>query len=106
MRHFVLSLMMYLVTAITYAQQPTAPSLIELNTASQAALDGLPGLGPHRSKLILQERAKGGVFKDWDDFSARVKGIGAKNSEKLSRAGLRINGLNKPGMQAEKSASH
>ncbi|MBI3711765.1 MAG: helix-hairpin-helix domain-containing protein [Burkholderiales bacterium] len=88
--------MMYLLVATTYAQQPSVPVAVELNTASQAALDGLPGIGPHQSKIILQERAKGGLFKDWGDFSARVKGIGAKNSVKLSNAGLRVNGLSKP----------
>lgn len=101
MRRFVLSLMMCLLAAVTYAQQPTTPNLIELNTASQAALDGLPGLGPHQSKIILQERAKSGLFKNWDDFSARVKGIGAKNSAKLSQAGLRINGLSKSSARLE-----
>lgn len=111
MRHFVLSLglslMMCLLAAMIYAQQPSAPALIELNTASQAALDGLPGLGPHQSKVILQERAKGGLFKDWDDFSERVKGIGAKNSVKLSHAGLRVNGLSKPvNVHAEKRSPH
>ncbi len=94
MRGFFLSLIL-LWTAMSYAQEQSAPA-VELNTASQAALDGLPGLGPRQSKIILQERAKRGVFKDWDDFSARVKGIGAKNSVKLSNAGLRVNGLSKP----------
>lgn len=107
MRHFFLSLMMYLLAAMTYAQQPSVPVAIELNTASQAALDGLPGLGPRQSKIILQERAKGGLYKDWDDFSARVKGIGAKNSAKLSNAGLRVNGLSKPlPAQAAKDETH
>ncbi len=94
MRGFFLSLIL-LWTATSSAQEQSAPA-VELNTASQAALDGLPGLGPRQSKIILQERAKRGVFKDWDDFSARVKGIGAKNSVKLSNAGLRVNGLSKP----------
>ncbi len=95
MRGFFLSLILLLSTAMSSAQEQSAPA-VELNTASQAALDGLPGLGPRQSKIILQERAKRGVFKDWDDFSARVKGIGAKNSVKLSNAGLRVNGLSQP----------
>ncbi|MEO8408798.1 MAG: DNA uptake protein, partial [Oxalobacteraceae bacterium] len=37
----------------------------------------------------------GGDFKDWPDFEKRVKGIGAKNSTKLSAAGLTVNGKNK-----------
>lgn len=103
MRHFFLSLMMYLLVATTYAQQPSVPVAVELNTATQAALDGLPGLGPRQSKIILQERAKGGLFKDWNDFSVRVKGIGDKNSLKLSNAGLRVNGLSKPGIASERN---
>lgn len=96
MRQIFLGLILCLITSIGIAQQSNVPVTVELNTASQAALDGLPGVGPHQSKIILAEREKGGTFKDWDDFAARVKGIGAKNSVKLSNAGLRVNGLSKP----------
>jgi len=65
---------------------------VEVNKADQAALDGVKGIGPVMSKNIIEERKKGGDFKDWADFEKRVKGIGDKNSTKLSQAGLTVNG--------------
>lgn len=70
---------------------------VEVNKADQAALDGVKGIGPKLSQTILDERKKGGDFKDWSDFEKRVKGVGAKSSAKLSEAGLVINGQAKPG---------
>lgn len=65
---------------------------VEVNKADQAALDGVKGIGPKMSKAILDERKKGGEFKDWADLEGRVKGVGEKNAIKLSDAGLTVNG--------------
>lgn len=65
---------------------------VDVNKGDQAALDGIKGLGPVKSKAILEERKKNGDFKDWADFEKRVKGIGEKSAAKLSEAGLTING--------------
>ena len=73
---------------------------VDVNKADQAALDGVKGIGPVMSKRILDERTKGGAYKDWNDFEKRVKGIGHKNSSKLSAAGLTVNGQSKPGAAA------
>lgn len=73
---------------------------VDVNKADQAALDGVKGIGPVTSKAILDERAKGGAFKDWADFESRVKGIGPKSSVKLSEAGLQVNGQAKSGAPA------
>ncbi|HEV7617281.1 MAG TPA: DUF655 domain-containing protein [Burkholderiaceae bacterium] len=73
---------------------------VDVNKADQAALDGIKGIGPKISKTILDERKKGGNFKDWTDFENRVKGIGDKNSSKLSQAGLTVNGQPKPNAAA------
>jgi len=72
---------------------------VDVNKADQAALDGVKGIGPVMSKKIIEERKKGD-FKDWGDFEKRVKGIGDKNSSKLSQAGLTVNGQAKPGTPA------
>jgi len=64
---------------------------VDVNKADQAALDGIKGVGPTRSKAILEERKKGS-FKDWSDFESRVSGIGEKSAAKLSEAGLTVNG--------------
>lgn len=68
----------------------------DVNKADQAALDSVKGIGPKMSKTILDERKKGGEFKDWADFQKRVKGVGGKTSDKLSDAGLTVNGQSKP----------
>ncbi len=75
---------------------------VDVNSADQAALDSVKGIGPAKSKAIVEERKKGGNFKDWPDFEKRVKGVGAKNSVKLSQAGLTVNGQAKPGAPAAK----
>lgn len=70
----------------------SAKAAVEINTADQAALDGVAGIGPATSKAILEERKKNGNFRDWPDLEQRVKGIGDKNAVKLSAAGLIVNG--------------
>ncbi len=52
-----------------------AIAAVDVNKATEADLDALKGIGPVTSKLILNERKKG-AFKDWQDFIARVKGVG------------------------------
>lgn len=74
---------------------------VDVNTGNQAALDGVKGLGPSSSKAIIAERSKGGNFKDWLDFQARVKGVREKSAIKLSDAGLTVNGLSKSAVAAK-----
>ncbi|MBC3907413.1 ComEA family DNA-binding protein [Undibacterium umbellatum] len=78
---------------------------VDVNKGDQAALDGIKGIGPTKSKAIIEERTKNGAFKDWADFESRVKGIGEKSSAKLSAAGLTVNGQAKPGAAAKPVAS-
>ncbi|WP_028100429.1 ComEA family DNA-binding protein [Pseudoduganella violaceinigra] len=79
---------------------------VDVNKADQAALDGIKGIGPAKSKAIMAERAKG-EFKDWADLEQRVKGIGEKNAAKLSEAGLTVNGKTLDGGAAQhKEAKH
>lgn len=78
---------------------------VDVNKGDQAALDGIKGIGPAKSKAIIDERTKNGSFKDWADFEKRVKGIGEKNSTKLSEAGLTVNGQAKPGAAAKPAAA-
>ncbi|MTV41757.1 ComEA family DNA-binding protein [Duganella radicis] len=78
---------------------------VDVNKADAAALDGIRGLGPAKTKAILEERKKG-EFKDWGDLEQRVKGIGEKSALRLSAAGLQVNGKSKDGapMTADKPA--
>jgi len=68
---------------------------VEVNKTDQAGLDGIRGIGPSLSKAILEERSKGGDFKDWADLEKRVKGISDKNSVKFAKEGLVVNGKSK-----------
>ena len=77
---------------------------VDVNKADAAALDSVNGLGPAKTKSILDERAKG-EFKDWADFQKRVKGIGEKNAIKLSKAGLQVNGKAKDGADMQVKAN-
>jgi competence protein ComEA len=64
---------------------------VDANRATAAELDGVKGVGPATSQLIVNERAKA-PFAGWDDFIARVKGIGGNRAAKLSAEGLTVNG--------------
>lgn len=68
-----------------------AMAAVDVNKATEAQLDGVNGIGPVTSKLIMSERKKG-EFKSWDDFIERVKGIGEGRASKLSAEGLTVNG--------------
>ncbi len=49
---------------------------VDINTASQADLESVKGLGPVKAKAIIEYRNKHGMFKSVEEL-ANVKGIGA-----------------------------
>lgn len=65
---------------------------VDVNKGDLAALDSIKGIGASTAKRIVDERTKGGNFKDWSDFESRVQGVGEKKAVKLSEAGLQVNG--------------
>ena len=75
---------------------------VDVNKASEADLDGIKGIGPVTSKLIVSERKKG-EFKNWEDFVTRVKGVGDKNAAKFSAEGLTVGGTAYTGAGATKA---
>jgi competence protein ComEA len=88
-----------LVLATLLAAMNFALAQVDVNKGDAAALDAIKGIGPSKSKQIIDERTKGGDFKDWADFQKRVKGIGDKSAAKLSQAGLQVNGKSKEGAE-------
>lgn len=72
-------------------QAGAALAATDVNSAREADLDGVKGIGPGLSSRILAERAKG-PFRDWPDLIARVKGIGPGAAARLSANGLTVNG--------------
>ena len=67
-----------------------AAGAVEVNSANEAELDSVKGLGPSSTERILKAREQG-TFKDWADFIRRVKGIKPATAEKLSANGLTVN---------------
>jgi competence protein ComEA len=74
---------------------------VEINTATEAELDSVKGLGPAGTARILKARSQGD-FKNWADFMARVKGFKAPTATKLSKDGLTVNGESYPTPPASK----
>jgi competence protein ComEA len=68
-----------------------AMAAVDVNKGTAADLDGIKGIGPGTTKLIMDQRKKG-EFKDWADFIKRVKGVGEVRAAKLSEEGLTVNG--------------
>ena len=64
------------------AKASVAAMTINLNTATQAELEKLPGVGPAMAKAILEYRQKSGGFKKVEELM-NVRGIGEKNFLKL-----------------------
>jgi competence protein ComEA len=61
---------------------PAASAPINLNTATLAELQSLPGVGASTAKLILEHRQKTGGFKKVEELM-NIKGIGEKSFLKL-----------------------
>ena len=59
-----------------------AAPVVNLNTASAADLENLPGVGAKMAERIVEYRQKNGPFKKIEDLM-NVKGIGEKNFLKL-----------------------
>lgn len=55
---------------------------VDVNTATQAELEAVKGIGPSKAKAILEYRSKNGAFKSLDDL-AKVKGFGKSSLAKL-----------------------
>ena len=64
------------------AKTPAPASPVNLNSATQAQLESLPGIGAKGAQRILEFRQKNGGFKKIEDLM-NVKGIGEKNFLKL-----------------------
>ena len=61
---------------------PFALAALDLNTATEAELDALPGVGPSRAQAIIEYRRTHGDFASVDDLG-KVKGIGDKTLAEL-----------------------
>ncbi len=62
-------------TAAPVAPSRSTPSLININTASQAELESLPGIGPALARRIIEFRETHGPFSSIEELK-KVPGIG------------------------------
>ncbi|WP_320066885.1 helix-hairpin-helix domain-containing protein [Micromonospora sp. RTGN7] len=69
-------------TAVPGANSPAAGGLVNLNTATLAQLDTLPGVGPVLAQRILDHRDRKGGFRSVGDLR-QVEGIGDARYEQL-----------------------
>lgn len=78
-----------------YAQQPAAAkaaapkrpaaastAVVNINTATAAEFESLPGVGPKMAARIVEYRQKNGPFKKVEELM-NVRGLGEKNFLKL-----------------------
>jgi competence protein ComEA len=63
---------------------PVPVEVLDLNHASEADLDRLPGVGKTRAKAILAYRERNGPFADPSEL-AKVPGLGRRLAERLAR---------------------
>lgn len=55
---------------------------VNLNTATQAELEALQGIGPAKAKAIVEYREQNGLFASIDDLE-KVAGIGSATIKQL-----------------------
>jgi competence protein ComEA len=79
-----------MITAAMLAAFGHAYASVDINTANEAGLRGIKGIGPAKAKAILEERDAHGPFKDPTDLSKRVKGMGGHTVERLQAEGLAV----------------
>jgi competence protein ComEA len=64
------------------AAKPASTTVVNLNTATAAELEGLPGIGAKTAARIVDYRQKNGPFKKIEELM-NVRGVGEKNFVKL-----------------------
>jgi competence protein ComEA len=66
----------------TAAAQAPSPAALNLNTATVAQLESLPGIGRATAERIVEYRQKSGGFKKIEELM-NVRGVGEKSFLKL-----------------------
>ncbi len=73
---------LFLMMTLLFLFTGTALAAVNINTASQAELEALQGIGPTKAKAIIEYREKVGLFASIDDLE-KVSGIGSGTVKQL-----------------------
>src|ERR1017187_521912 len=73
-----------LVLIACFAFAINAFAAVNINTATQADLETIKGVGPAKAKAIIDYRKKNGNFKSVDDLD-KVQGFGKKTVDKMRK---------------------
>lgn len=76
---------LFLMITLVFLLTGTAFAAVNINTATQAELESLQGIGTAKAKAIVEYRERGGTFASVDDL-AKVGGIGAGTIKQLRDA--------------------
>jgi competence protein ComEA len=68
--------------ALPQDERPAATQVVNVNSATAAQFEALPGIGPSMAQRIVSYREKNGPFKKLEDLM-NVQGIGEKSFLKL-----------------------
>jgi comEA protein len=71
-------------TPALYASKKPPIAPVNINSASAAELQQVPGIGPSTAEKILQMRKSYGAFKSVNDLLA-IRGIGKKRLDKMRK---------------------
>jgi comEA protein len=81
---FLFSILVLWATQGLCAKKKPPEHPVNLNTATAAELEQVPGIGPATAQKILQARKSYGKFKSVNDLEA-IRGIGPKRLEKMRK---------------------
>ena len=81
---FCVCLILFLLCTAEAAKKKPPAKPININTATSAELQQVPGIGPATAQKILQMRKSYGPFKSVDDLLA-IRGLGQKRLDKMRK---------------------
>jgi len=75
---------LFVIIVTLFAFTGAVHAAVNINSATQAELETLHGIGPAKAKAIIDHRKKSGLFKSPNDLE-KVKGIGPTIMKRLRK---------------------
>ncbi len=101
---------LFVLIIVLFAFAGAAHAAVNINTATQAELETLQGIGPAKAKAIVDYRKKNGSFKSPNDLE-KVNGIGPGIMKRLRKdiitgGTTTVQKENKPAPREEKKSNN